>query len=284
MMIEIQNPRSETDVADWIELTISLTEKPLSKTYIAKALEQVGAEEVQEAFIAGVWRELSYRQKLYSPALFSVEARTIEPSPEVRARIEYRACLLLSLFGLPENAQLPSKLFERLTSKAMECYLSGSTAVFGWPFDLTDTPDDKESQIKRKIKSLSSAMCEKFCEAPPPSFKDRGLDVAGWIPFGESRSGQVVILLQCAAGHNWRDKRAVPIHNWNQYITWACDPVRAYAVPCVVTERDWHEQSREKGILFDRIRILNLLSDGLTDETLLGELDTWVQDQLADQD
>ena len=55
--------------------------------------------------------------------------------------------------------------------------------------------------------------------------------------------------LQCAAGHNWRDKLPVPVDAWLQYIHWACNPLKAFAVPCVVDEKDWHEMSKDKGIL-----------------------------------
>ncbi|MCX5814681.1 MAG: hypothetical protein NTX75_00360 [Proteobacteria bacterium] len=282
-MIEIRDPSSETDVADWIELTISLTEEGLSKSSVASMLEQASGEEPAEVFLTSVWRELNYRHKLYSPPFFTIEDHTVQPLPGAGSRSEYIACLLLSLFGVQGGSQLPAKLFERLTSEAIGRYLSGQTLVFGWPFDSIDNDaTDEESQIKRKVKELSSRLCEKFCEAPAPRFKDRGMDVVGWIPFGESRSGQVVILLQCAAGHNWRDKHPVPVDAWNQYVHWANNPVKAYAVPCVITERDWHDQSKDKGILFDRIRILNLLSGGLKDKNLIDELQSWVSEQLSE--
>lgn len=189
---------------------------------------------------------------------------------------------MLSLFGVQGNTQPPAKLFERLTCEAIGRYLSGSGAVFGSPSDQDETQDKRESQIKRRIKKFADDLKERFCEAPPSRFNDRGLDVIGWIPFSDERSGQVVVLLQCAAGHNWRDKLPVPIDAWLQYVHWACNPLKAFAVPCVVDEKDWHEMSKDKGILFDRVRILNLLSDGVKDPALCNELDSWVTNQLTD--
>jgi hypothetical protein len=281
-MIEIPNPDSIPGVADWVELSISITGSAMSKAAVASAIEGAAGEEVSEAFLTSIWRALDYRQQLYSHPFFKVEERTVEPQFTSQPPSEYLACLLLSLFGVQGDTQLPAKLFERLTCEAIIRYLSGSGAVFGWPSDRDGTDDEGGSKIKRKIEQVANDLKERFCEAPAARFNDRGLDVIGWIPFSDERSGQVVVLLQCAAGHNWRDKLPVPIDAWLQYVHWACNPIRAFAVPCVVDERDWHEMSKDKGMLFDRVRILNLLFDGVKDQTLCNELDSWVTNQLTD--
>jgi len=282
-MIEIPDPDSTSSVADWVELRISITGNRVSKATAASAIEGARGEEPPEAFLSSVWRELNHRQQLYLRPYFNVEDRIVEPQFETQPPPEYLACLLLSLFGVPGNTQLSAKLFEKLTCEAMGRYLSGHAIVFGWPSGVDDNAEDeKESVIKRKIKKLADELNERFCEAPAARFKDRGIDVIGWIPFSDRRPGQVVILLQCAAGHDWKNKLAVPLDAWLQYIHWARDPLKAYAVPCVVDERDWHEMSRDKGILFDRVRILNLLSDGIRDEALSEQLISWVTDQLSD--
>ena len=66
--------------------------------------------------------------------------------------------------------------------------------------------------------------------------------------------------MQCYAGQDWKGKLPVPLESWYQYIHWAFNPVRGFAVPRVLPERDWHEASTDKGLLFDRPRIINLLS------------------------
>lgn len=281
-MIEIPDPDSVTKVADWVELNISVANNSLSKAAVASALERVLGNEPPETFIASVWRELERRQHLYSSSLFCVEDRTVKPETNEQPP-EYLACLLLSLFGIQGDTRLPAKLFERLTCEAVRYYLSGHAAVFGWPFDPEDREDEQEeSQIKRKIRKLADDLGERFIEAPLSPFKkDRGIDVVGWMPFREKRSGQVVILLQCAAGHNWKIKRPVPLDAWREYIHWGCSPIIAFAVPCIVNERDWHDTSKDNGILFDRVRIVNLLSEGIRDQTLNQDLNTWVRQQLV---
>jgi hypothetical protein len=281
-MIEIPDPGSTMGVADWVELSISASNTSLSKAAVASTIEGVAGEEPSESFVASVWRELERRQRLYSQSFFRVEARFIEPEAG-QPPPEYVACLLLSLYGGQGGVHRPAKLFERLTREAMSCYLSGQADVFGWPSDPTSIPDEEEeSQIKRKIRKVAEALGERFCEAPSAAFKDRGLDVIGWIPFVDRRSSQMVVLIQSTVQQNWKDKLPVPIDAWRQYIHWGHDPVAAFAIPCIVTDHEWHEASRDKGILLDRIRIVNLLSDGVKDRAFRQELSTWVEQSLMD--
>lgn len=59
-------------------------------------------------------------------------------------------------------------------------------------------------------------------------------------------------------------------------------PVKAFAVAHIVNDYEWHEASVEKGILFDRVRIVNSLSDGAKDMAFRQELSAWVEQQLVD--
>ena len=282
-MIEIPDLGSITDVADWVELRISVSSNSLSKAAVASAIENVAGEEPSEGFIIGVWRELERRQRLYSRPLFRVEDRLIEPEIDHQPPNEYLACLLLSLYGGQGGAHRPAKLFERLTSEAISTYLSGQAVVFGWPSNPDDSPDEEEeSRIKRKVRRVAEALRERFCEAPPARFKDRDLDVVGWIPFADRRSSQVVILMQSTVQQNWKDKLPVPLDAWRQYVHWGCCPVKAFAIPRIVTDHEWHEASVDKGVLFDRARIVNLLSDGVQDMAFRQELSAWVEQRLTD--
>lgn len=284
-MIELPTPNSIQRVADWIELAISTTKKSISKAAIASVIESVSGSEPAESFLSGIWRELGHRQKLYAKPCFDVQDRTIDLQTGARPTPEYLACLLLSLYGMQGRIHLPAKLFERLSSRAIEQYISGRAVVFGWPDeDEGGDQDQNESRIKKRTRKIAESTNEKFVEAPGTHYKDRGLDVVGWTPFSEKRPGQIVILLQCAAGHDWKNKLPVPVSAWCQYIHWACDPLRAFAVPSIVDERDWHDISRDKGILFDRARIINLLSNSPSDRQLVRELRNWVKAQLAEVD
>ena len=281
-MIELPDPVSISRVADWLELSVGTTCEGLSKAATASVVESVKGEEPAESFIIDVWRELEYRHGLYQNPCFEVRDRAIEPRANAEPPAEYLACLLWSLFGVQGVTQYPGKLFERITCEAVRRYLSGNAFVFGWPSEPTTNDDGKESQIKRKIKKVADDLGEKFIEAPRPQFNDRGVDVIGWVPFTKGRSGQVVILLQCTAGRDWKIKSPVPLGSWREYIHWSASPIRGFAIPAIVKERDWHESSKDKGMIFDRARIVNLLPTRTDDKELADELDTWVTQALAD--
>lgn len=282
-MIEIPDPTSISGVADWIELSLSTGGDRFSKAGIGSLIESVTGEEPTEVFLSSLWRELSYRQQLYINPCFDVQDRTVEPRPDIQPPPEYIACLILSLYGVQGTTQVPAKLFERLTSRAVKQYLCGNAVVFGWPSDTDNNAGEiDESRIKHKIKKVAEDLNEKFCEAPPNRFNDRGVDVVGWIPFKGKRPGQIIVLLQCFAGRDWKHKIPVPLEAWCQYIHWGNNPVRGFAVPTIIPERDWHEGSTDKGILFDRPRILNLVSNADEDEELREEFRNWIGQQLSE--
>ena len=136
--------------------------------------------------------------------------------------------------------------------------------------------------IGEGVRDLATTVNEKFIEEPARRFKDRGLDVVSWIPFPDTRTGKIVVLTQCAAGHNWKGKVAVSIRAWEQYIHWAVRPTMAFSVPCIISDREWHDQSSDKGMLVDRIRLMNAMPESPHDGTLENDIHTWVTDWLGE--
>lgn len=281
-MIELPDPTSVRRVADWVELNVSVSRERISKALVSSTIESLTGTEPAETFTSDVWRELEYRHQLYREPPFDISEDTIEARSDVDASNEYLACLLLSLFGVRGVTRNPAKLFERITSKAVEMYLSGRAVVFGWPSPPESDSADEESQIARKIKKVAEDLGERFAESPPARFNDRGVDVIGWIPFLDRRSSQLVLLVQCYAGQDVTGKVSVPLASWYQYIHWACNPIRGFAVPRVMRPIDWHEASTDQGLLFDRPRIMSLIPRDTYDPELAEELTVWVKEQLTE--
>lgn len=277
-MIQLSNPKSVSKVADWIEITVATTLERIAKSRVASVVERESGSEPAESFLSDVWRQLEYRARLYRNPIFSVAERTIEPVPGAHVSAEYLACLIWSLVGVQGNTQQPGKLFERITRKAVEVYLTGRAIVVGWPFE-PEEGETEESQIQRKIRQVADETRERFVETPPARFNDRGVDVVGWIPFFDGRTAQIVLLVQCTAG-DWKGKNPVPLDNWRQYIHWTRDPTIGFAVPRIIFDNEWHERVREKGMMFDRARIINLLPQDTYDPDLAAELQEWLREQL----
>jgi hypothetical protein len=142
----------------------------------------------------------------------------------------------------------------------------------------------EETSIRERVIGLASRLNENYVESPRETYKDRGVDVVAWKPFSEKRSSQIVVLLQCASGKDWRSKtRDLPLRSWEQYIHWSNNPIKAFAVPCVISSRDWHDVSKEGGILFDRIRITNLINElGSKDKLLAKDVASFIKTRLKE--
>jgi len=283
-MFQLPDAQSPQAVADWIELELAADEPKSSKTKVSSIVESVAGSEPGEAFLSDVWRQLEERQSRYSGRFFFCDGDLVHRSLDQPTPPEYTACLLFSLYGVSDERRTGPKIFERLSAEAIKNYLQGKAFVFGWP-----VLPDVQSDIALRVRDLTAAARERFGEAPAERYKDRGVDVIAWKPFvehsaGEHRSNQLVILAQCAAGANWRQKTGqLPYKAWTQYVHWACDPVQGFAIPCVIPTELWHDISREAGgILFDRIRIVNLLPNGVQEEGLRAGIRAWVAQELEE--
>jgi len=278
-MIKIPEPDSCTVVADWIELYVATTGETISKAKLSSLLEDSSGEETRESFISDIWRELNNRKKLYKNIPFVIDEYAIEPAEDQQPKIAYIACLLIALYGPVNSSINVAKLFERLSCLAVKQYLDGEGIVFGWPLE-----PGEETSIRERIIQVASRLNERYVESPRETYKDRGVDVIAWKPFSESRTSQVIILLQCASGKDWRNKTTdLPINAWEQYIHWSNNPIKAFAVPCVIPSRDWHEVSKEGGILFDRIRITNLIGAlESKDKCFAGEVAAFIKNRLEE--
>jgi len=282
-MFQLPDGDDAARVADWVELELCAGELSIAKSKVASLVEQSSGSEPGEAFLSDVWRHLRQRQERYSTTFYELHGSHVERRDDVHdgQRVAYETCLFFSLFGASAQHRSDPKLFERLTAEAVRNYVGGESFVFGWP-----VLPDIQVAIAARVQQVAIATRERFVEAPAERYKDRGVDIITWKPFEEPnlatrRTCQYVLLSQCAAGRDWRGKtRELPIKSWTQYIHWAADPCLSFAVSCVIGDDLWHDIAREvDGIVFDRIRLLNLLPEGVSDTGLGGEMLTWTLDQ-----
>lgn len=282
-MFQLPDGENAERVADWIELELCTGQASVSKAKVSSIIDQSTGSEPGEAFLSDVWRHLGDRKKRYATDFYdlqgSVATSQISVSPGTILVLE--ACLLFSLFGASSQHRSDPKLFERLTAEAIQEYVGGESFVFGWP-----VLSNVEVDIEKRVRQVAAATFERFAEAPLKRYKDRGVDIITWKPFAEPdstsrRTCQFVLLSQCAAGHDWKGKTTeLPLGSWTQYIHWAADPGVSFAVPCIIGDDIWHDIAREvRGILFDRIRLMNLLPSGVSDAALSTDLQVWTAEQ-----
>lgn len=278
-MFELPDTTDYTLLADWVELQLTIEDGPISRSALTSRIEMLTGGS-PELLVGEVWSELGRRARAYSPERIRVDGDLVYPPVSCAITPAYVACLLFSLYGFDREHRTDPKLFERLVAEALARYLGGEVFIFGWPV-MVDQPTD----IRERIRELASRICERFVEEPASRYKDRGVDVVGWSPFPERipdnhRGSQVVVLTQCATGANWEMKTTeMPFDSWMDYVHWKSRPIRSFAVPKVIPQDRWHDISKEGGLLFDRIRIVNLIADDMSDSSLAAELTDWTNEQ-----
>src|SRR5262249_38567337 len=122
------------------------------------------------------------------------------------------------------------RLFEKVVEASSRGLLRGAVMRFGWPIE-----PGWPLAINDRIQLLGSGLgleLETLRGKTKKTDKDRGLDVAGRISFGDEGAGTIVLLTQCAAGKHWRKKTGQPaLQRWQHLIQWNAHLLRAVAIP-----------------------------------------------------
>lgn len=266
---DIPNPTSVNEVADWVEFYIAFLGKEISKSELKSHVELSSSSDAPEEFIDSVWLEMERRAPLYGDEPpFEVQERLIISKINWEDIPEYVACLIFSIWGNSYRPKASGKLFERITNEAIKNFLRGESAIYGHPRG-------------EKLQNIAGRLVERFVKEPPRRFKDRGLDVIAWKPFSDKRPSQIIILLQCAAGENWRSKTtSLCLFPWLQYMEWAFEPMRGFSVPRIISDRDFHDVSAEGGLLLDRPRIYRNMASSTIEGNLRDKLKLWCKERL----
>lgn len=271
--MSIDNPSSKTFVADWVEFYVNATKSDLSKSELISYIEDSSGSEPDAAFIDDVWQELEFRLFLYGAENppYRVDPREIIPLIDWNIKPEYLACVILSIDGNSVDSASTGKLFERLSCKAVKKYFNGEAVIYGFP-------------NKQSIKDITVLMNETFGFNPSSNFKDRGVDIICWKPFGDKRKSQISAIIQCAAGHNWKGKLlSIPIDAWKQYILWSGSlPIKGFTTPTIIDDGIFYDVVTDSGLMFDRPRLYrNFLHDNNDDADLHRDLISWCASKVS---
>jgi len=271
-MYDIPDPTRVETVADWAEFYVMLTQSEMSKSELGSYVEASSGSEPSDELIDSVWMELEIRERLYGmDPPFRVQAGLIQPAFEWKERPEYMTCLIFSLEGNPTDPLRSGVLFERIANEAMQNFLVGESIPVGFP----DT---------RKAEDIASVLNEHYIYEPPEYRQDRNLDVVAWKPFGDDRASQIVVLIQCAAGHNWTSKKTeLSLDAWCKYIHFACKPIKGLAIPIVITDKiRLEEDSTDAGVILDRARIYRNVGIDIVSNALKKDLEDWCTARLGE--
>lgn len=274
-MIELPDFTSIERIADWIELSVICQNKIFSKARIYSLLNNSG-DDIDEAMVDSIVSELIRRGELYGDVSpFVVEGKCVKPRMKWNMRPEMAMCLIFSIRGVKKKKGKDdgTKLFERLSSEAARFYLNGEAEVIGFP---------GKEKLKEQVENISLKACEETGKrCPSPQDKDKGVDIIAWKPHGDKRPNQLVLLLQCAAGINFEQKRSISLLAWNDFINWSVPPIQGIMIPCIPSNDEWIKIRDNYYLIFDRVRIYRAIyKNTLLDKSLRREIFAWCKDNL----
>ncbi|WP_156155299.1 hypothetical protein [Curtobacterium flaccumfaciens] len=301
-------------LADWIEASALVEDDSVSKAQVMEELESSGlALPIDEAFAEDddelglgsdevaadalerlaedIFDRCSTRFRSYGEGYPFILKRDTVSRNDVD--LDSYAFLLVADLGhhYPElkDALIPDTLSGRLMEKVVEASaegLFGKSQRFGWPRE-PDWPtgiNDRITRLADKLDILVDSLDGKTDSAD----NDRTLDVVGMFRIGDSYEASLSILIQCAAGQNWKTKLGDPSTNaWHNLLIWNASLIRAVALPWRLGGRrsDWsyarvHAMSNGAMVL-DRPRLLLGSPDRYLDPQVRPEVSKWWRDAVA---
>lgn len=172
-------------------------------------------------------------------------------------------------------------LFERLCNQVLLNFFGNNTKgfVFGTGCEIT------ENSFEAKICKMIDLFKERGYKYRSPEGnlhkqKDGKVDLVTFIPFNDERKGHFVAFGQCKTGTSWKGMlgQMDPDGFCKLYIEppLAFTPISIYMV-AESCDEEWEELSvKSRGLLFDRIRIMEFLPKSI-DKKLFCEIKTWVE-------
>lgn len=246
---------------EWLELNLLRTGEGMSKSLISSLTDGVLEEEIDS------WiRELEYRSSMYSNPYYEVKNNKINPLLIWSAIPEYYLCVHYSYFGAADNTN-GTKIFEKITAQALKNFIGGDVYSLGFP---------EGKGLNAYLDEFVKYCCEKRGINANGDYKDDGIDVIGFKLFNDNRSANLYVLIQCAAGINWRTKKKIELNRWTNYILWYPECIiSSISTVDYVSQRDWEKQNSSFGMLIDRVRIYNTLYTVDVEQNLRNDTLAW---------
>lgn len=208
--------------------------------------------------------------ELFGEKVFEYDrgAKTIKLAPDFKAQAEYLLCI--ACMAKEDTSEISedmrekmSDFFEELVAEAVKKYLGKNAKS-----KLIDgNSEDRNGMAIKKV--FTDELKEKHHPNILQNYKE-GLprsDIIAWKPI-DDRYGKIILIIQCKSGKNWRKGLPVNMKVWKTNIgDFSADPIKAFAIAdLLIEDEDVDRYSKEKGLIFDRLRIVKLLANTKNDE------------------
>lgn len=163
--------------------------------------------------------------------------------------------------------------FEKITEEAIRSLLGpGSKALrFGYPNEL-GRPSGFQEAMVWLAEQLEVELGDSF---RPPKRKDGGVDVIGWKPFPDNKSGMPVLFVQCTLQRDFTDKAAdIELRHWSGWIKLQTPPTTVLAIPGHVAGHEKWEEISARSMILDRFRLAGLIGTPTETDSVEGLRET----------
>jgi hypothetical protein len=275
-------PPSSTEInriADWIELHVLVSGSTISKSKIRSLLEKESLS-IDEEDVDSAFTELQRRLRLYGEIKpFEVIGNNVKSILTWKELPVLALCLYYSTYGVGvtkkgEPRDHGTKLFEDITKFCLESYFQSEGHLFGAP---------SAKSFKEQLNDFAKAINEKRHDDPGPHDKDRDVDLIVYKQFDEFRNNSILVFVQCAAGKNWDEKKAVAIDSYRRFVSFSLKAtVSSLAITQIVDISDWPNACDDYGIVIDRARLYRIFSSKkVIPKKLDKEISEWFKTKVA---
>jgi len=260
-MIDLSS-ESSTTIADWIEaLAVTQSGKPLSMQKIQTISETFAG--IAPNVIPFAVRLMEKRKSILGDAYpFQIDDTYVVTRSTTQDSLYIQLLFLTSKVGLftsgnSWNLELASKLFEDITERALSSFFGNQTRTlnFGFP-----SRNGRPAEFAAAVEWLSKKTNIRLGNAyRPPRKKDGGVDLFVWKSFSDNQPGVPIMLVQCTIREDYINKIGdIDLRLWANWLSSDLEPLVALAVPGVVTKEEVWGEITTRGILLDRIRLVEL--------------------------
>ena len=155
-----------------------------------------------------------------------------------------------------QKRQLLTSIFEKIVGEALVALFDNKSAEYL----ISDCNSNENFSIKHLSNKTGWEFRSEF-RKKPINQADGKCDIVFWKSLDEL-PGEIILLIQCKTGRNWRDGGAVDMELWWRKIGFPTQPIKCYAITDILTSKEQHSNALEThGLILDKKRILNLLSN-----------------------
>jgi hypothetical protein len=273
-VIRAPSPSDRHELCDWAELTAAVSNRhSVTLGDLIKVIQPDDSrvdnpnadedESTEDEMIAeDVLSVALGRSKLLGKAYpFAVYGQVLRFDSE-RAKTTGQSYLFHLLFAAAEPPAITSiarHQFEVESRAALTNHFGGESFHFGWTKLNADL-----GKIQSRVEELCSQTNLGWKARNPVNVSvennDVGVDILVWRQFPDSRPNTMVMVGQCASGHDWRGKLATSATRLlEDCLSETRDGpwVNVFATPFHIPDRIWRESARaHDGVLFDRMRLV----------------------------